>query len=51
MQVVVFFQSSHKDLENKINYWLSNNPSIEINHISQSSNEHGHCVTLWYRFR
>ncbi len=51
MQVVVFFEHGHRDLERRINDWLSNHSNIEINNISQSSNEHGHCVTLWYRLR
>ncbi len=51
MQVVVLFENRHRDLEYSINNWLGNHPNIEINHIAQSSNEHGHCVTIWYRQR
>lgn len=51
MKVVVFFEHSHRDLEYGINQWLSNNPGVEISHTSQSSNEHGHCITVWYVFR
>jgi hypothetical protein len=54
MQVEIFQETNHKDLEKAINNWLGNSTNIHIEHITQSQVQHGQSgpmpitVCIWY---
>ncbi len=48
LQVKIFFDSSHRRLEETLNEWLAVNPGITVDTVTQSSNNNGHCIAVWY---
>ena len=45
----VFYESSHRKLEEVMNEWLATNSGQAVEMVLQSSNNAGHMVTVFYR--
>ena len=57
LQVEVFQETGHKELEKAINNWLGNSPNIRVEHITQSQVQHGQSgpmpitICVWYKLK
>jgi len=54
MKVAIFQGKEPQELQSDINVWLSNNPDIHVDHVTQSQVQHGQSgpmpitVCIWY---